>query len=646
MKRNIVQLLTLSITSTLLFTGCGGGGDTSTPNQAPTANAGIDKTVQLNQTVTITGSGSDTDGTVVSYQWKEGSTILAGTASFSYTPTTTGTNTLTLTVTDDDGATGSDTMDVTITSATSNRTITITDDYQVESLGTANTISATVSLGSTPKDLYLVLSNYASTSASSSITHNAKVVETAQSKSISPTSFTDRPVILRAPQYVQDFSSHIGTLLSKADANQPQAKTIAVPERMEDVAGESKTFYLDADGTQTTTATARKVISNVTTNLGTKTLNIWVEDNSFDSGSGCIKSKCVTQTMVDQLADTFLMSGLDNDIYDWVTNIYEEEWENDTNGYTGLITANDQITILLTDIDGDDSSSGGVIGFFWSKDNFEKSSISGSNERIMFYADAVMFANGEGAWDMNDFWPKEMVSTLAHEFQHMINFYQKRILLDTDIDTWINEMLSETTEDLIATKIQHIGPRGVDYLDGSAGTTGNTKGRYPLFNENNTLSLTAWNNQLRDYSKVNAFGAYLIRNYGGAELLHDIMHNTYANEQAVVDAVNKSAEGSGKTFNNILSEWGAAVMLSDHDNLVDVPFYNTGDFTYSTYNGTTYEMGSINFFNYDPLPTIHTTAGTVSAQGNYYYKVGGNLTGDVTINLELNGQTEATLIAK
>ena len=57
-------------------------------------------------------------------------------------------------------------------------------------------------------------------------------------------------------------------------------------------------------------------------------------------------------------------------------------------------------------------------------------------------------------------------------------------------------------------------------------------------------------------------------------------------------------------------------------------------------------MGSINFFNYDPLPTIHTTAGTVSAQGNYYYKIGDNLTGDITINLELNDQTEETLIAK
>ncbi len=537
---------------------------------------------------------------------------------------------------------------------TVNPEVNITDDYQVESLGTANTVNATVSLGSTPKDLYLVLSNYATTSASSTITHthNAKVAGEIQSKAIAPTHFIQKPVILRTPKYVKDFSSKMSALLSKANADEPQTKILAVAERSEDLAGESKTFYLDEYGNQSTSATVRRVISNVTTNLGTKTLNIWVSNDSFDTGSGCSKSKCVTQEMVDQLANTFLMDGLDNDIYDWVTNIYEEEWGNAAKTkYSSLISTDNEITILLTDIDNDNSAAGGVIGFFWSKDNFEKSSISGSNERIMFYVDAVMFANGEDiSWSIDDFWPKEMVSTLAHEFQHMIHFYQKTILLlpesSGNTDVWINEMLSETTEDIIATKIKHIGPRGIVYTDGSAGDPGNTNGRYPLFNENNTLSLTTWNNQLKDYSKVNAFGTYLIRNYGGAKLLHDIMHNTYVNEQAIVDAVNKSAEGAGKTFDNLLNEWGTAVLLSNIENPENLPTYNTGDFTYSTYKDTTYDMGSINFFNYAPLPTIYTKAGTVQAQGNYYYKVGSDLTGDITINLELNGQTEATLIAK
>ncbi|HHD78199.1 MAG TPA: hypothetical protein ENK98_00925 [Epsilonproteobacteria bacterium] len=257
-----------------------------------------------------------------------------------------------------------------------------------------------------------------------------------------------------------------------------------------------------------------------------------------------------------------------------------------------------------------------------------------------------MFANT----DDNGFWQKEMYSTLAHEFQHMIHFYQKTILLldeeGANTDTWINEMISETTEDLVATKINHAGSRGVSPTDGSAGSAGNTNGRYPLFNENNTLSLTSWRGQTSDYSKVNAFGAFLTRNYGGAKVLHDIVHNKYIDEQAVVDAVHKAPNGANKTFDDLLKEWAIAVLLSDNENLVNLPMYNTGDFTPDTYHNTTYQLGSVNFFNYSPQPLLHTTAGTIEAQGNYYYKVGDNLTGTVNISLNLNGQTEATLIAK
>lgn len=542
---------------------------------------------------------------------------------------------------------------------TSNVNVTITDDYQVESLGSTNIINATVSLGNTPKNLYLVLSNSAATSAASTITHNAKVVEVAQAKTVLPAAVSEKSRILRHPHYVEEFNAQIGRLLSNVEVDQFQAKMIAVPEKLEDVAGTDPStgiFYRSADTSDPTEATARYV-STVNTAYGEKTLNIWVSNDSFEGS--CTKSKCVTQEMVNALADIFLKADLDNDIYDWVTNIYGEEWGSDAQTkYSNLIPANDEITILLTDIENDNSDNGGVVGFFYPKDNYDKTEVSGSNERVMFYIDSVMFANGDDTlWSIDDQWPKEMISTLAHEFQHMIHFYQKTVLLTNEnTDTWLNEMLSESTEDLVATKIRHIGPRGVDYLDGSAGDPGNTLGRYPLFNANNTLSLTAWDGVLADYSKVNAFGAYLLRNYGGARLFHDIMHNAYLDEQAVVDAVSKSPEGSGKTFANLLTEWGVAVMLSDHDNLVDTPEYNTGWFTDSIYGSTTYELGSINFFNYILLgdfnniiqdgPKIYTTSGTVQPQGNYYYKIGDNVTGDITITLELNGQTEATLIAK
>lgn len=531
------------------------------------------------------------------------------------------------------GGGGGDSTDT----ASCNENVTITGDYQVESLCSADIINTTVSLGDTAKSLYLVLSNSDTASATSTITHNAKAIEVAQAKTVLAADLEEKPRILHHPQYVEEFNAQIGSLLSQAEEKQFQAKTIAVPERMEDIADTSTgIFYRSTDTTDPTAATARKVIS-VATGFGEKTLNIWVSDDSFDSGSGCSKAKCVTQAMVDALADTFLISASGNDIYDWVTNIYGEEWGSDAEAkYDYLIPANDEITILLTDIDDDGLPSQGegrVVGFFWPKDNIDKAVVSGSNERIMFYIDSVMFANGETPWSIDDMWPKEIVSTLAHEFQHMIHYYQKNILRYANIgdntDTWINEMLSESTEDIIATKIGH-----------------SVEGRYPTFNANNTLSLTAWNGQLGDYAKVNVYGAYLLRNYGGAKLLHDMMHNSFTDEQAVVDAVNKSPQGLGKTFADLLSEWGIAVMLSDHDNLVDTPEYNIGTLFEDVYGNTIYEMNSINLFNYVPQPTVYTISGTIQPQANYYYKIGDNLTGDISITLELNGQTEATLIAK
>ncbi len=84
------------------------------PNKPPLSNAGSDQTTTINQTITVTGSGTDNDGTIVSYLWKEGNTVLANTASFEYTPTSSGVHILTLIVTDNDGVPHEDTVKITV----------------------------------------------------------------------------------------------------------------------------------------------------------------------------------------------------------------------------------------------------------------------------------------------------------------------------------------------------------------------------------------------------------------------------------------------------------------------------------------------------------------------------------------------------
>ena len=144
--RSYISIIGLLIVSTLVVS-CDGGDDatptstptptptptpTSTPtptptptNVDPTAAAGTDQTMTSDAAVTLTGTGSDSDGTIASYVWsQEGGTGLtlsnANTATATFTApvvTTVTSYTLKLTVTDNDGASGSDELVVTVNPA-------------------------------------------------------------------------------------------------------------------------------------------------------------------------------------------------------------------------------------------------------------------------------------------------------------------------------------------------------------------------------------------------------------------------------------------------------------------------------------------------------------------------------------------------
>ena len=96
-------------------------GSRGVPNLAPTANAGSDITVtdsdnNGSEPVLLDGSlSTDSDGTITTYQWSEGATVLASVP----TPTTqvtfgVGTHLVQLQVTDNQGAIGTDTVMVTV----------------------------------------------------------------------------------------------------------------------------------------------------------------------------------------------------------------------------------------------------------------------------------------------------------------------------------------------------------------------------------------------------------------------------------------------------------------------------------------------------------------------------------------------------
>ncbi|XZE56600.1 Calx-beta domain-containing protein [Planctomycetaceae bacterium SH139] len=117
-------------THTLTFTATDDGGLSSSDtvevtvvaNQGPSADAGVDQSITDSdgdgfETVTLVGTGTDDDGSIVSYEWSDGANVIGTTASI--TPQlAVGTHTLTLTVTDNGGATETDAVSVTVEAAT------------------------------------------------------------------------------------------------------------------------------------------------------------------------------------------------------------------------------------------------------------------------------------------------------------------------------------------------------------------------------------------------------------------------------------------------------------------------------------------------------------------------------------------------
>jgi hypothetical protein len=508
-------------------------------------------------------------------------------------------------------------------------TVSIYSDCKILKLKNKSQIN--IRLGSESKDIYLLFTNPYSTNQT--IKLNSKN-NNLQNKIESPIEDIVSS-IQHAPKYIMDFNHKI---VKKSKKNSYQKEKSIQSEGV---------FYLKKDTSVSTKATERKYLKNIKTEYGNRALSIWVSDDSF--GENCSKLYCIEQNMIDELANSFLRDGDDNDIYDWVSNIFGAEWGETKN--SALIKNKREITILLTDIDNDNKSGGGVLGYFYAKDNYRKEIFSGSNERTMFYIDSVVFARHKQGqeWSIDELIQKKMLSTLAHEFEHMIQFYQKNILYsNSGLKPWIDEMLAVTVEDIIATKLKSNGIRGVSYTRGDAGEEQNIKGKFSLFNQNINLSLPTWNNKKEDYSKVGAFGSYLIRNYGGAKVLHDTLHSKYTDEEAILNAIHKSPNGYDKNFNMLMHDWGIAVLLSSNTNLgVDSGYlYNLGDFLTTEYRNSTYDMGSINFFNYKTQPNISDKIKNIAPKSNLYYKVGNNLTGDVNITIEKSENILTTLIVK
>jgi hypothetical protein len=302
--------------------------------------------------------------------------------------------------------------------------------------------------------------------------------------------------------------------------------------------------------------------------------NIWVMDDN---------RRTITTAQAQALVNRFDL------IYPLTTNILGFEYRGESNGLW-LTDGDSKIQILVYDIL-DASENVAVAGFFWAKDLYTQNDINRfnwtrnprTNQANIFYLDASLVLNI----------PDYIYSVLTHELQHMINFNQKTIRpwlgtprVNQSSEAWYNEMLSMMAEDIISPLI--------DITSTNQGHPISQK--IPTFlGSYNRVGFTEWDTSdilSESYAAVFSFGAYLLRNFGGAALLQSIMANNTANIESVTAALQ---EISGVTFEEALSRFGEAMIFSG--DLMPGGVLTFDRTIRNTLNGVTYTAHSFNIWD-------------------------------------------------
>lgn len=308
--------------------------------------------------------------------------------------------------------------------------------------------------------------------------------------------------------------------------------------------GASRNWYdIANEASITTTLRQQTSLSN-----GQK-LNVWVQDGAWTAGSENYK---VNQTLVDLVSNKFSASS--SGVFDLVTSVAGAPWG--TTGYDDLIPASQDGHIVITNLE-PDNKPGGTLGYFAPLNNILKTvtGAENSNEALVFFIDSESLGSPTNAALYQDM----MVSTLAHELTHMINFYQRGVRKGPSyrFDTWLEEVSAMMMEDLV-------NPRLV---------TNNTtlQNRLPrwLANGINNCSLSEFigetSNPCFSYDIGASYGAYLLRHYG-VDFYKSLLQSNATNSVMALDNAIK-ANDSSASFALSLQRWGAGIALLDTNQL-------------------------------------------------------------------------------
>jgi len=320
--------------------------------------------------------------------------------------------------------------------------------------------------------------------------------------------------------------------------------------------GDTRSFWLD-NNLSGTNFTQQQAVLLATAERS----NIWVINNS------------ISVSQAQAMAEKFDV------LYPATTNIFGYEFGGRPgHSVPGGVDGDPKIQILVYPIGGSNSN---VLGYFWPKDYYpDPYQGLRSNQAEIFYINANYVHSN----------PLMIYDTLTHEFQHMIHFNVKRVENGKNSSTWYNEMMSMISEDIISdlipiptTSSDHVSTSTIYYFNEYYALEGFTD-----WESSNIPSNNYW-----PYASKFTFGAYLVRNYGGAEFVRKLSANNLVDVDSISAAINEMAPGV--TFNEALLRFAEVLVYSGSKTPAGV---NTLDKTVAqTINGITYTAHAIDIWN-------------------------------------------------
>jgi len=218
-----------------------------------------------------------------------------------------------------------------------------------------------------------------------------------------------------------------------------------------------------------------------------------------------------------------------------------------------------RLTILITD-----AMSAGIAGIFYGADLFANDpgdiQLKESNGRKIFYLTYSLQS------DITRY------GTMAHEFQHMVNFWQKRINAGQGVfeETWLNEGLSKYSEEVC----------GYGILDGDQ----NTALLIKLSQENfSDLSVTEWEG-LNSYGLSYLFVRFLAQENRYGTTYREVTRalvNSSLTGKANIEAI------TGESFAQTLGRWAISLYLNNFSSTDPVQYGFSGLNLRGAYAGVT-----------------------------------------------------------